>query len=112
MLRQHVEAARAELLAIALAFAHRVLRRRGFQEFEAVARHQQRAARLVEPMVGAPDPLHQPRRSLGRAHLHDEIDIAPVDAQIEAGRGDQRAQFPRAIAPSTLRRASFDSEPW
>ena len=43
-------------------------------------------------MVGAADALEQARRALGRAHLADEVDIAPVDAEVEAGGGDQSAQ--------------------
>ena len=39
MLGQHVKAARAERLAIALPFVHRVHGCHGFQKFEAVARH-------------------------------------------------------------------------
>ncbi len=56
------------------------------QHLEAIARHQQRPRRLVEPVIGAADALDQPARPLWRADVDDEIDIAPVDAEIE-GRG-------------------------
>ena len=67
--------------------------------------------RFVEPVVGAPDPLQEARRSLGRAHLDHAIDIPPVDAQIEAGGGDQRAQLSRRhrafhLAPRLARQAA------
>ncbi len=94
VLGEHVERAGAEDVGIALARLHGVEGSTGLEIFEAVARHDQRLGGLVEPMVGAAYALEQPRRPLGRAHLHNEIDIAPVDAEIEAGGGDQRAQAP------------------
>jgi hypothetical protein len=93
MLGQHVETTRTERLAIALALLHRFERGRRFQEFEPVAGHQQRLARAIEPVVGPADPLQQPRGTLGRAHLHDKVDVTPVHAKVEAGGADQRAQF-------------------
>ena len=47
-------------------------------------------------MIGTADPLKQTRRPLGRAHLDDTIDTAPIDAKVEAGGADQRAQAPVA----------------
>ena len=46
------------------------------------------------PVVGAADPLQQPRHALRRADLDHLVDAAPVDAEIERGRGDHRAQRP------------------
>ena len=43
-------------------------------------------------MIGAADALDEPRGAFGRTHLDDEIDIAPIDAEIEAGGADERAQ--------------------
>src|SRR3546814_2611179 len=65
-----------------------------FEIFEAVAGDQDRFARLVEPVVGAADALEEARAALGRPHLHDEVDIAPVDAEIEAGGTDEAAKPP------------------
>jgi hypothetical protein len=62
-------------------------------------------------VVGAADALDEARRALRRAHLDDQIDVAPVDAEIEAGGADERAQPAEATAASTLRRASSESEP-
>src|SRR3546814_16697552 len=56
--------------------------------------HDQRAARLVEPVVGAADALEQARRALGRPHLDHAVDIAPVEPQVEAGGRDERAEPP------------------
>ena len=46
-------------------------------------------------MIGAADALHQPRGALRRADIDDEIDVAPVDAEIERGGADHAAQFAR-----------------
>ena len=46
-------------------------------------------------MVGAADPLHQARGALGRADIDDEIDVAPVDAEVERGGADHAAQLSR-----------------
>ena len=107
MLREHVEPAGAKLLAVTLALVDRFLGRGGFEEFEAISGNQQRPAGLVEPVVGTPDTLQQPRRALGRPHLHDEVDIPPVDAKVEAGCRHERTQFaprhrPFDLAPRLL----------
>src|SRR3546814_11824124 len=74
MLREHVERAGAEAVGVAFARRDGIERGARFEIFEAVARHDQRATRLVEPVVRAADALKQPRASLGRAHLdHAEI---------------------------------------
>ena len=104
VLGEHVEPARTEILAVALALVDRVLGSGRLEELEAVARHQQRAARAVEPVVGTPDALEQAARALGSAHLHHQVDVAPVDAEVEAGGGDQRAQF-------AARHRAFDLAP-
>ena len=78
---------------IELAFADRIERGASLQIFEAVARNDHAQRRLVKPVVGPADPLQQAGAALGRAHLDDEVDIAPVDAEVEAGGGDQRTDL-------------------
>ena len=73
---------------------HRLERRLALQHLEAIGRNQHRLRRLVEPVIGAADALGQPRRALRRADIDDEIDIAPVDAEIERGGADHRLQPP------------------
>ena len=92
VLGEHVERAGAERFGVELAGVDRVERGARLEIFEAVAGHDHALRRLVEAVVGAADPLEQARRALGRAHLADEVDVAPVDAEVEAGGGDQRAQ--------------------
>jgi hypothetical protein len=65
-----------------------------FQHLEAVRRNEHRLRRLVEPVVGAADALGEARSALGRADIDHEIDVAPVDAEIERGRAHHRAQLP------------------
>jgi hypothetical protein len=50
-------------------------------------RDQHGARRLVEAMVGAADALDKAARTLRRADIDDQIDVAPVDAEIERGSG-------------------------
>ena len=112
MLRQHVEPAVAQPLAVEFARHHRLARRFAFQHLEAVGGHQQRAARLVQAVIGAADALHQPRGALGRTDADHFVDRAPVDAEIERRGADHSAQIVRlAIAASTLRRCAGASEP-
>ena len=82
------------------------------QHLEAVGRHEDGLGRLVHAVVGAADALRQPAGALRRADMDDEIDVAPVDAEIERRGGDDGAQAVwSAIAASTLRRWPTSSEP-
>src|SRR5436305_459788 len=92
MLGEYVERARPEHFRIELAVFDRVERGSGFEIFEAVAGHDHALARFVEAVVGAADALQQPRATFRCPHLDDEIDVAPVDTEIEAGGRDQSAQ--------------------
>ena len=95
MLAQHIQPAFARRVAIQLMRRDRLARGGAFDDLEAVRRHQHGAARLLQPVVRAADALQQPRDALRRADLHHLIHRAPIDAQIEGGGGDHRAQFPR-----------------
>ena len=92
MLGQDIEAAGTKDIGIEFARQHGIASGERFEIFEAIARHDQCVAGFVHTVVGAAGALKQARRSLGGAHLHDEIDIAPIDAEIEAGGGDDGAQ--------------------
>ena len=61
--------------------------------------------RLVHAVVGAADALGKPACALRRADMDDEIDIAPVDAEIERRGGDDGAQavgLHRLLDPAPL----------
>ena len=92
VLRQHVERAGAHRRRVLRVVGDRVDRGAAFEHLEAVGRDQHGLGRLVEPVVGAADALHQPARALRRADIDDEIDVAPVDAEVERGGGDHGAQ--------------------
>ena len=64
-----------------------------FQHFEAIGRDENGVRRLVEAVVGAADALDQAGRALRRAEMDDEIDVAPVDAEVERRRRDDGAQI-------------------
>ena len=83
MLAQHVQSAEPRDGRVLRAFARRGDGGDAFQHLEAIGGHQQCAGGFVEPVIGASDALHQPARALGRADIDDEIDIAPVDAEVE-----------------------------
>ena len=93
-----------EIVGVTLPRIHGVECGTCFQIFEAVAGDQDAVARLIQPMVGATDPLKQAGTALGRSHLDHAVDIAPVDTQIERCGGDQRTQLAR-------RHRAFDLAP-
>ena len=66
-----------------------------FQHLEAVGRHQHAFRRLVHAMIGTADALQHARGALRRADIDDQIDVAPVDAEIERGRANHGAQAAR-----------------
>jgi hypothetical protein len=111
VLGKRVERAGAEDLGVELACRDRVKRGLGLEIFEAIAGHDHAARRLVEAVIGAADPLQQARAALGRAHLDDEVDVAPVNAEVEAGGRNEGAQLARGhrrfdLAPRLEREAA------
>jgi hypothetical protein len=57
-------------------------------------------------VIGTPDPLQQPRTAFRRADIDHQVDVAPVDAEIERGRAHDRAQLAldhRAFDAAALR---------
>ena len=109
VLGQHVIASRDRVFAVLVALVHGFQRRLAFEHFEAVGGDQQRLARLVQPVVGTADALQHARRALWGADLYDEIDIAPVDAEVERRGADHGAQCSRDHGAFDLT-ALFDRE--
>ena len=95
VLRQHVEPARPRRSPSSSRAAIASSAARHSSTSKRLAGDEQGAARLVEPVIGAADALHQARHALGRADLDDEIDVAPIDAEIERRGRDHRAQLAR-----------------
>ncbi len=96
VLRQHVQRAGAQRRGILRVLVDRVDRHVTLQHLEAIGRHKNGARRFVDAVIGAADSLHQARGALRRADIDDEVDIAPVDAEIERGSADHAAQPPRS----------------
>ena len=92
VLGEDIEPAGARRIAIQLAGPDPGDGGLAFQHLEAVGRHQDGAGDLVHAVIGAADALQQARDPLGRADLEHLVDPAPIDAEIERGRGDHRAQ--------------------
>ncbi len=92
MLRQHVERAIDQRRRVLRAEIVGVEGGPAFQHLEAVGRDQDRLRRFVHAVVGAADALRQPAGALRRTDMDDQIDIAPVDAEIERRGGDDGAQ--------------------
>ncbi len=95
VLRQHVERTLARKGDVLRAGLSRIDGGAAFQNLEAVGGHEDRLRGLIEPVVGAADALDEAAGALRRTHMNDEIDIAPVDAEIERRGGDNRAQRAR-----------------
>ncbi len=113
MLGKHVERAGAEYLAIERAFLDRVDRGAGFEIFEAGCRGRGSLPTARRAGGCAADPLHQPRRSLWRPHLDGPDRHCPNRRRDRGWRcRTSPRSLPAAIADSTLRRASSDSDPW
>ena len=106
MLGEHVGRAEAGVRRILRGGLHGVEGGLAFEHLEAVGRHQIGLGGLVHAVVGAADALHDPARPLRRADVHDEVDVAPVDAEIEGRGADDGAQLPRrhgGLDPPALR---------
>ncbi len=86
MLGQNVEAARARQHGILRPFLGRLQRGAAFEHLEAVAGHEKGFRGFVEPVIGAADALDEAAGAFGCADVDDEVDVAPVDAEVE-GRG-------------------------
>ncbi len=76
---------------VLLAGLCRIERGAAFEHLEAVGGHEEGFRRIVQAVIGAADALDEARRSFRRAHVDDQIDVAPVDAEVECGGGDDGA---------------------
>ena len=92
MLGEHVERAVDQRRRILRAEIVGLERGAAFEHLEAVGRHQDRLGGLVHAVVGAADALGEAAGALRRADMDDEVDVTPVDAEIERGGGDDGAQ--------------------
>ena len=75
--------------------AHALHDDRGLDQIGAVLGEQLAAARLAHLVAGAADALQAARDRARRLDLHDEVDRAHVDAELEARRAHEPAQAAR-----------------
>ncbi len=94
VLGEHVEPAGPRRIAVEFARRDAGDRRGAFQNLEPVGGDENGLRGFVHAVVGATDPLQQARHAFRRADLDDLIDAAPVDAEVERGGRDDRAQLP------------------
>ncbi len=105
VLAEHVAGPGAARLAIQRMLAHGVEGGAALDNLEAVGGDEQRLRRRVVAVVGATDALDEALDVLGRADLDHEIDVAPVDPEVEragADDGTQLARDHRRLHPLTL----------
>ena len=95
MLRQHIKPAGAWRVAIQFACRGGFHGGDAFNHLKPIGGHQHGARRFIHAVIGAAHALQQPRDTFGRADLDDLIHIPPINAEIERGGGDHRAQLTR-----------------
>uniref|UniRef100_A0A0N4ZZC8 LigA n=1 Tax=Parastrongyloides trichosuri TaxID=131310 RepID=A0A0N4ZZC8_PARTI len=79
-------------LPVESVLGHGLARGLTFQHLEAAGGDHQGARGLVQPVVGAADALDQTAGPLGRGQLDHQIDVAPVDAQVQRRGADHGLQ--------------------
>ncbi len=95
MLAEHVTGAGAARFAVKVVVAHGFQSGLAFDHLEAVGGHQQRLRGRIIAVVGAADALDEAFHILRRADLDDQIDIAPVNAEVQRPGANNGAQLPR-----------------
>ena len=100
LLREDVERRVGNLERVERAAADRADQRRALEQLVARRREKTPFGLRADPVARAADALQRDRDRARRAELHDEIDRADVDAELERGGRDDRAQL------AVLRRVS------
>src|SRR5437763_8104053 len=93
VLCKHVERTGARRRSVLRIIGNGRERRGAFDHLEAIGRNQHAFRRLVHAVVGATDALEKTRSALGCTDIDDEINVAPVHAEVERGGSDNRAQL-------------------
>ena len=112
LLGQHVEGVAGVAGALDQPLVHAVDDHRGLDEIGAVLGEQLAPARRADLVAGPADALEAGGDRAGRLDLHDEVDRAHVDAELEARRAHERLSRPDLSSSSIWSRRSRDSDPW
>ena len=94
LLGEHVEGIAQKAGRLDLPRHHLVGHDGRLQQVVAVLGEHLADARLADLVTRATDALHTAGDRTGRFDLHHEVDCPHVDAELEAARGDERAQLP------------------
>src|SRR6056297_4213690 len=95
MLAEHVPRPRPPGFAVEIAGANGVERGDAFDDLEAVGGDEKRFGWRIVAVIRPADPLNQTLDVLRSTHLDHEVDIAPVDPEIEASRTDDGLEATR-----------------
>ena len=112
LLREHVERVARNLRLLDRTLAHALHDDGGLQQIGTELREDAALRHRVERVTRAADALQPARDRLRRLDLHDEIDGAHVDAELERRRRDEaRESGPPSDPPRSSTRCSRASEP-
>ena len=92
LLGQHVERVTQEAGVLDLPGDHPLGDDRRFEQVATMLRVDRPPARFTDLVAGPADPLQPPGHGARRLDLHDEVDGAHVDSQLETARGDDGPQ--------------------
>ena len=92
VLREHVERTDAQWRRILRVLGDSVERGAALEHFETVGRNEHAFRRFVHAVIGAADALENARSAFRRADIDHQIDVAPVDAEIERRGANHSAQ--------------------
>jgi len=112
LLGQDVERVSGDPGLLHEALAHPCHDDRRLEEVAGVLGEHLATARLAHPMAGAADPLQPGRDRAGRLDLHDEVDRAHVDPELQRAGRDQAAQAARLLSSSMESLCSGRTDPW
>ncbi len=94
VLRQHVEPAGTDRRRVLEAEIVGIERGAALENFETVGGDEDRLRGLVEAVIGAADALCEAARPFRRTDIDDEIDVTPVDAEVQRRGTDDSAERP------------------
>ena len=93
LLREHVERPLRNAGRFQVAGSHAAHQRRALDELIARGRKEPALGHAAAMVGGAADALQGHREAAGRLELHDQVDRADVDAQLQRGGGDGAAHL-------------------
>ena len=112
LLGEHVQRVGGHLQRLDGARAHPLGDDRRLHQVAAVLGEEHAAGDLADLVPGAADALQAAGHRRRRLDLHDQVDRAHVDAELQAGGGDHGGSRPALRSSSIRARCSLETEPW